>query len=96
MKLTDSVSFWALVFIAIFSFVIGCLTHWVLGVLIFCLAAGSKWLLFSVILDTFTGGLKYHHDREDERARKIIISNMLVKAAQSGVRPPIDMRLNKL
>jgi len=96
MKLTDSVSFWALVFIALFACFVGSFTHWIIGLLIFGISAGSKWILFGLLIDTFTGGLKYHHDREDARAKKIIVSNMLVKAAEAGRRPPINMRLNKL
>lgn len=86
MGLTNSVSFWTVVFSLIFACFIGSFTHWIVGTVIFFLVAG-KALIFGIILDTISGSLRYHHDREDERAKKIIISNAVLRASNAGVRP---------
>ena len=96
MRLTNSVSFWTVVFSFLFACFIGSFTHWIVGTVIFFMVAG-KALIFGIILDTISGSLEYHHDREDERAKKTIASLMFFKAAQSGVRPtPSTMRLKKI
>ena len=90
-----SVSFWIFFWSALIGLVIGSFTHWIFGLIIFFLFLG-KTMIIGLVLDTISGSLTYHHDREDERARKILISKAILKATQSGVRPGVNMRLNKL
>jgi len=70
MKITESVSFWTIIFSLAFGIFIGNVTgYWLFGVITFFFIAG-KGAIFSIIMDTITWGLHYHHDREDERAKK--------------------------
>ena len=95
MRLTESVSFWIIIFSLIVACLIGSATHWIVGFILFFIIAG-KSAIYGLVIDTISGGLKYHHDREEERARKTIASLMVLKAAKSGVRPVTNMRLTKL
>ena len=96
MRITESVSFWIMVFSLIIALIIGSFTHWIIGVIVFFLIAGRSALI-GIILDTISSSLEYHHDRQDERAKKSIASLMLLKAAKNGVKPtPSTMRLKKL
>jgi hypothetical protein len=96
MKITESVSFWIIIFSLIIALIIGSFTHWIVGVIIFVLLVGRSALI-GIILDTISSSLEYHHDRQDERAKKSIASIMLLKASRSGVRPAsTTMRLKKL
>ena len=95
MRLIDSVSFWIVVFSLIIACLIGSFTHWIVGVVIFLLFADES-LIIGLVLDTISGSLKYHHDRQDMRAKKSIDSLLLFKSSQSGVRPGSNMRLKKL
>ena len=73
MKVTNSVSFWIIVISAIIGCLIGSVTHWVIGMIIFFLIAG-KSAIIGIILDTISSSLEYHHDRQDIRAKKSIAS----------------------
>lgn len=96
MRITESVSFWIIIFSFIIALLIGSFTHWIVGVIIFVLLVG-KSAFIGIILDTISSSLEYHHDRQDERAKKSIASIMFLKASKSGVRPtPTIMRLKKL
>ena len=95
MRLTESVSFWILVFSLLIGCLVGSFTHWIVGTIIFFLLAG-KTAIIGLILDTISGSLKYHHDRQDIRAQKSIASLLLFKSSQSGVRPVKNVRLTKL
>ena len=95
MRLTESVSFWILVFSAIIGCLVGNFTHWIIGVIIFFLLAG-KAAIIGLVLDTISSSLKYHHDRQDIRAKKSIASLLLFKSSRSGVRPGTNVRLTKL
>lgn len=90
-----SVSFWIVLFSLIIGCIIGSFTHWIVGTVIFFLFAG-KSLIIGLIMDTISGSLRYHHDRQDDRAKKTIASLMLFKAGTSGVRPSSTTRLKKL
>ena len=94
MRITESVSFWILVFSAIIGCLIGSFTHWIVGVVIFVLLAG-KSAMIGLVLDTISSSLEYHHDRQDLRAKKSIASLLLFKASRSGVRPGTNMRNTK-
>lgn len=94
MKLTNSVSFWIIVFSLIFACFIGSFTHWIVGVILFFMVAG-KAAIFGIIMDTISGSLEYHHDREDDRAKKIIATKAYLKAAEAGRRPVPVSRLKK-
>ena len=95
MRLTESVSFWILVFSLLIGCLVGSFTHWIVGTIIFFLLAG-KAAIIGLILDTISGSLKYHHDRQDLRAQKSIASLLLLKSARSGVRTGTNVRLTKL
>lgn len=95
MRLTESVSFWIIVFSLLIGCLVGSFTHWIVGAIIFVLLAG-KAAIIGLVLDTISGGLKYHHDRQDIRAQKSIASLLLFKTAQSGVRPGTTVRLKKI
>ena len=95
MKITNSVSFWIIVISAVIGCLIGSVTHWIIGVIIFFLIAG-KSAIIGIILDTISGSLEYHHDRQDARAKKTIASLLLFKSSRNGVRPGTNVRLTKL
>ena len=95
MRLTESVSFWIIIFSLLIGCLVGSFTHWIVGAIIFILIAG-KSAMIGLVLDTISGGLKYHHDRQDIRAQKSIASLLLFKSAQNGVRPGSTVRLTKL
>lgn len=95
MRLTESVSFWIIVFSLLIGCLVGSFTHWIVGTIIFFLLAG-KAAMIGLILDTISGSLKYHHDRQDIRAKKSIASLLLFRSSRSGVRPGTNVRLTKL
>lgn len=95
MRLIESVSFWIFVFSLLIGCLVGSFTHWIVGTIIFFLLAG-KAAIIGLVLDTISGSLKYHHDRQDLRAQKSIASLLLFKSARSGVRPGTNVRLTKL
>lgn len=95
MGLLNTVSFWILVISALFGCLVGSFTHWILGLIVFFLLVG-KTAIIGLILDTIAGSLKYHHDRQDIRAKKSIASLLLFKSAKNGVRPGTNVRLTKL
>ena len=95
MKVTQSVSFWILVFSFIIACLIGSFTHWIVGVILFFMIAG-KAAIYGLVMDTISGSLTYHHDREDDRARRIIATKAYLKAAEAGKRPVPTSRLKKL
>lgn len=72
MRATQSVSFWILIFSAIIGLLVGQI-HWLLGVFVFVVLAG-KAAIFGLILDTISGSLEYHHDRQDARMKKTMES----------------------
>ena len=76
--MTKMVSFWILVFSAIIGLVVGYFTHWIAGVIIFFLFVG-KTAIYGLIMDTISGSLKYHHDRNDERERKRYESKLYLR-----------------
>lgn len=94
MGLLYTVSFWVIFISLILSCIIGHFTHWIIGTVIFFLLTG-KTLIVSLIMDTISSSLKYHHDRQDERVKKTISSLLLTKAAKNGVRPDTKVRLTK-
>lgn len=94
MKLTQSVSFWILVFSAIIGCIIGSFTHWIVGLIIFLLLAG-KAAIIGLVLDTISGSLTYHHDRQDLRMKKTLESIRFLSAKNAGVRPVQPTRLKK-
>ncbi len=91
MKITQSSSFWIIIVCAVLGLLVG-MIHWILGLIFFFLLL-SKTLYTAVIADMAYGALEYHHDRNDERAKKEIASLMLLKAQQAGVK---IKRINKL
>ena len=95
MRLTESVSFWIIVFSLFIGCLVGSFTHWIVGTIIFFLLAG-KAAMIGLILDTISGSLKYHHDRQDIRAKKSIASLLLFRSSRSGVRPGTNVRRTKL
>ena len=84
MKITQTSSFWVLVISLILSLIIGQI-HWILGVVFFFVFAG-RCLGVTIFLDAADRMLEYHHDRNDQRAKKEIASMMLVKAQQAGIK----------
>jgi len=90
-----SVSFWIVFFSLILSCLIGSFTHWIIGTVFFFILAG-KALIVGLILDTISGSLKYHHDRNDDRVKKEIASLMLFKAAGSGVKHTTNYASQKI
>lgn len=94
MRITESVSFWLVIIGLIIGFAVGVWLHWIIGVIVFFVLVG-KTAIIGLVLDTVSSSLEYHHDRQDERARKSIASLMLIKAARSGARPT-TMRIKKL
>lgn len=95
MVLFQSVSFWIILFSALIGFTIGSFTHWIVGLIFFLLLAG-KTAVIGLVLDTISGSLKYHHDRQDIRARKSIASIMFFKASRNNLRQSNNLRLKKL
>jgi len=77
MRLTESVSFWILLFSAIIGLLVGQI-HWILGVIVFFLIAG-KSAIYGLVMDTISSSLEYHHDREDRRAKKKMESMAFLK-----------------
>ena len=78
MRIFSSVSFWILVFCLLFACFIGSFTHWIAGLIVFIVAV-SKTALIGLILDTISGSLEYHHNRQDARAKKSIESLIFLK-----------------
>ena len=89
-----SVSFWIVFWSALIALFIGSFTHWIFGTIIFFLLAG-KALIIGIELDTISGSLRYHHDREDDRAKRIIATKAYLRAAEAGRRPVPTSRLKK-
>jgi hypothetical protein len=85
MRITQSVSFWIIVFSAILGFIVGQL-HWILGVLFFLILAG-KTAMIGLILDTVSGSLEYHHDRQDSRMKKIFESIAAMRSTPPVITP---------
>jgi len=83
MKLTNSVSFWILIFSLLIGCLIGSFTHWIVGTIIFLLLAG-KSAIYGLVMDTISGSLEYHHDREDARAKKKMESMAFLKYGDQG------------
>ena len=76
--LLQSASFWLLALTLLVSIFIGSYTHWLVGLIIFIVIM-VKGSLFAIIFDgTFTA-LKYHHDRNDDRARKVAESELVIQ-----------------
>ena len=86
MRITESMSFWVIVFSLLIAIFIGYNTHWILGVIVFVLLAG-KTAIISIIVDTINGGLEYHHDRQDRRMKRTLESIRYLAARNAGVRP---------
>ncbi len=82
MRLTESVSFWIIIFSAIIGFLVGQI-HWILGVIVFVLIAGRS-AIYGLVMDTIYGSLEYHHDREDRRAKKKMESVAFLKYGVQG------------
>ena len=95
MRLLESVSFWILFFSLIIGCLVGSYTHWIVGAIIFFLLVG-KTAIIGLVLDTISGSLKYHHDRQALRAQKSIASLLLLKSSRSGVKPGTNVRLTKI
>jgi hypothetical protein len=91
----SSVSFWILVWSAMFGLIIGCITHWILGVIVFFVLAGRSAMI-GLVLDTISGSLRYHHDREDNRTKKIMESIAALRNTPESISSVRDMRLKKL
>jgi len=83
MRLTESVSFWILIFSLFIGCLIGSFTHWIVGTIIFLLLAG-KSAIYGLVMDTISGSLEYHHDREDMRAKKKMESLAYLKYGIHG------------
>lgn len=77
MRLIDSVTFWSIFFCAIIGLLVGQI-HWILGVIVFVLIVG-KSVIIGLVMDTISGSLEYHHDREDARAKKKMESIAFLK-----------------
>ena len=86
MRMTESMSFWVIIFSLIIACLIGSVTHWIFGILVFFILAG-KSALISIIHDSVSGFLEYHHNRQDLRAKKILASMRYIAAAKAGARP---------
>lgn len=82
MRLIESVSFWIILFSAIIGLLVGQI-HWILGVIIFFLIAG-KSAIYGLVMDTISGSLEYHHDRQDMRAKKKMESLAYLKYGAKG------------
>jgi len=82
MRLTDSVSFWIVVWSAVIGLLVGQI-HWILGVIVFFLFVG-KTAIIGLIMDTISGSLEYHHDRVDARAKKKMESIAYLKYGAQG------------
>ena len=82
MRLTESVSFWILLFSAIIGLLVGQI-HWILGVIVFFLIAGQS-AIYGLVMDTISSSLEYHHDREDRRAKKKMESMAFLKYGAQG------------
>jgi len=85
-----SVSAWVVVFSLIITVPIGIATHWIVGAILFFMIAG-KALVIGLILDTISGSLEYHHDRNDQRMKKIFTSIATLKTEGSELK-----QLNKI
>lgn len=94
MRLTESMSFWVIIFSLLIALFIGYNTHWILGVIVFVLLAG-KTAIISIIVDTINGGLEYHHDRQDLRMKKTLASIRYLMAKNAGVRPVTNIARSK-
>ena len=68
-----SVCSWILIFSLTIACVVGSFTHWIIGVIVFFMIAG-KALIYGLVMDTISDSLKYHHDRQDSRAKKTMES----------------------
>ena len=84
MRITQTTSFWVVIITAVISFFIGQI-HWILGVLFFLVIAG-KSLFVSVLLDAARGALEYHHDRNDQRAKKEAESHLVIEREKYRMR----------
>jgi hypothetical protein len=86
MRITESVSFWIIVISALIGLFIGSFTHWIIGVIVFVLLAG-KAAMIGLILDTISGSLSYHHDRQDLRMKKTMESLRYLNATRDRTMP---------
>ena len=78
MGLLNTVSFWILIISAGIGIFVGIFTHWIVGLILFIVIAG-KAATMGLLMDLFTGGLKYHHDRQDNRMAKTMQSIAALK-----------------
>jgi len=88
MRMFESVSVWIIIFSLIIACFIGSFTHWIIGVIVFIVIAG-KAALIGIILDTISGSLEYHHDREDDRVSKTLDSVRFMEAERAGRVPDL-------
>ncbi len=65
-------------FNAVLGFLIGYYWHWLPGLIFFVYIVYHS-LLPAIIFDTIDNTIEYHHDREDERARKILESEYYMR-----------------
>ena len=84
MRITQTTSFWVVVITAGLSLIVGQI-HWILGLLFFFVIAG-KSLFMSVLLDAAREALEYHHDRNDQRAKKEVESYYFIEKEKHRMR----------
>ena len=94
MRITESVSFWIIIFSLLIACLIGNFTHWIVGLIVFCIIAG-KAAIIGIVVDTVNGGLEYHHDRQDLRMKKTLASIRYLTAKNAGVRPVTNIARSK-
>ncbi len=70
--------FWLCV---ILGLVVGGITHWLVG-LIFAGIVFYHAVIPSLIIDTASDALEYHHDRNDARAQKTLESEMYIRSLE--------------
>ena len=85
-----SVSAWIVIFSLMITIPIGIATHWIVGVVLFFMIAG-KALIIGLVLDTISGTMKYHHDRTDDRYKKVFNSLAALRNENSELK-----QLNKI
>jgi len=94
MRIFNSVSFWIVFWSALLSCFIGSFTHWIFGLIFFLILTG-KTILIGLIMDTVSGSLEYHHDRQDDRMKKTMESIRYLKESGSSAASNIRSNINE-
>ena len=77
MKITQTASFWVVVWSALVGLLVGQI-HWILGIIFFLVLAG-KAMFTALMIDTAYGVVEYHNDRGDVRKKKEMESELYMK-----------------